>query len=162
MAGRLPSRLAAKAGANMTSPIPQAADCAVCRRRGIARTFRAAGVGGDAAPGLIAGTRVIHRAMRARNLYFRFASRLSVRRNAAIQAERKSAQGGAAPGRGADAMRPVWERSAWTGTPGWDLFAREHGATMIFGVASRIVNDPDGAERRLLAGTPVNMLAPGR
>lgn len=69
---------------------------------------------------------------------------------------------GAEPQRVADAMRAAWGRFARTGTPGWPSFDPERRATMVFDVESRTENDPDGAERRLLAGPPVNTLAPGR
>lgn len=155
---------------------------------------------------LIADLRHIHPFASASDLYFTAASWMSVRRNAAIQAERQAAQGGApvftyllawetpvdggkwkAPhaldlplvfdnvalssqlvGEGvqaqrvADAMSRAWTDFARHGNPGWPRYDAGERATMVFDASSMVVNDPDRAERDLLGGPPVNILAPGQ
>jgi para-nitrobenzyl esterase len=52
----------------------------------------------------------------------------------------------------ADAMHPAWVRFARTGAPGWPRYDLERRATMRFGLALEVVEDPYARERCLWAG----------
>ena len=46
-------------------------------------------------------------------------------------------------------MSEAWLRFAKTGDPGWPAYTAARRATMLFGPASRVVDDPFPEERRL-------------
>lgn len=54
----------------------------------------------------------------------------------------------------ADHMSAAWIAFAKTGNPGWPAYDTANRATMIFDVDSKLVNDPDRAERELMSKLP--------
>ena len=55
----------------------------------------------------------------------------------------------------ADAMSEAWIRFARSGDPGWAPYRPDARATMVFDVASKVVNDPNREERLLFADAPL-------
>jgi len=54
------------------------------------------------------------------------------------------------------AVSSAWVNFARSGNPGWPSYTVPHRSTMVFGVPSRVVDDPRAVERRLFeAGPPI-------
>jgi para-nitrobenzyl esterase len=70
------------------------------------------------------------------------------------------AKSGSMSGTGADAqkvadqMSAAWLAFAKTGNPGWPAYDTKRRATMVFDVNSKVVDDPNREQRRLLAKLP--------